>query len=503
MPITLRTQLEEPISAGARRLRLPSADLAALCAYMQDNDKVVFLQLRSQSATEVVMAQRCRDGFVEVLRAVDGTQARDWLSGTPVTAIRDEDAGAVATPPCDVCDPPNPWDAAVIGEGLELDRSDPQSPTLRIADTGVAAGDYGGAKINSKGQFTYIPPGWPASALPTFDPCACGPGSGQGGPVTAGDVGYVSCWFVGASNVQDAICQLEQWASGLNVDTGVMEITAGDGVTISGTTNRPTISLAPTGITPGDYGPYGLFTVNAFGQVTHFQPQDVPHPDIEALLPLHATFDASVSPAGKWEFAIDQANYNRFGVVRFVSPADIQNDSVPVDQQDWAMSYEGVLRLVQRELTSVATAEFDISQLPDVTSPSPQGTDWLAIYNRTADRHQKVEVNDFIALLPTSRLKAMGFYDPASASMGSVVNVANIVKLTDGEFRVDLTVQVSDPVLAATIRGDHPEAIITAQATSTTSILVKTYELAFDAGLNTLSWTPRDYPFNLLVFTAS
>jgi len=220
-----------------------------------------------------------------------------------------------------------------VGNGLVIDRTIPDAPKLDVAKTK--------AVVDAYGRFTYIPPGWPASALPTFDPC-CGDGGGGGVPVDvdAGDVSFTSCGFTGATNVQDALCHLENWASGLSVDTGVMSIST-----------NPTISLEPVPFTPGTYAG---FTINEYGQVVGYTPTTVDHPTHQAVTPLKVSYDSGTN---MWTHTIDQADYGGvWGVTTYVSVADITNDTVPAAERDHAITYEGAEALVNRMLSSTGTS---------------------------------------------------------------------------------------------------------------------------------------------------
>ena len=489
--LSLDTKLVAPTSAGSMYLVLPAADMSVLCGYL-DGTRAVVLELHTHDGSELVRATRCADGRVVVERGVRGTAARVWPVNTCVCVVDEEPFCVEGDGECDPCNLPNPWDMVTVGPALDLNRDDPAAPVLDVKRTGVLPGDYGGARVDEYGRFTYIPPGWPASALPVYDPCGCGDSGGTTpGDVTAQDVAYAPCGFVTGTNVQDALCQLEQWASGLSFDGGVMSVTAGDGITISGSSTDPVVALTPTGITPGTYAG---FQVNAFGQIVSFTPVAVDHPQHQAVVPLRVTYDAGTNT---WAHTVDQADYGGvWGVTTYVSVADITNGTVPPADRDYAITYEGAEALVNRMLSSIG-AQFDISALP--VAGGVTGTDDIAVYNYTTNQHERLQIGDLADFLPG--VSVLLEYDPVSSTTPVSDGVLSVTTTTTGVHQVQLTDPLTNAVVHVDIRGANPLAVVRASVVSSTVIEVRTYDLSV-AG-TTLQATPADHPFWLSVHEAA
>jgi len=489
--LTLDTKLITPASAGTRYLLLPAADMAVLRAYL-DGTRVVILELHTQDGSELVRATHCDGEKVVVERGVRGTLARVWPVSTCVCAIDEEPFCAEGDGECDLCNPPNPWGMVTVGPALDLNRDDSAAPVLDVKPTGVLPGNYGGAKVDEYGRFTYIPPGWPASALPVYDPCGCGSGGGTTpGDVAAQDVVYAPCGFVTGANVQDALCQLEQWASGLSFDGGVMSVTAGDGITVSGSSTDPVVALTPTGITPGTYAG---FEINEFGQVLSFTPVAVDHPQHQAVVPLRVTYDAGTNT---WTHTVDQADYSGvWGVTTYVSVADITNNTVPAAEKGHAITYEGAEALVNRMLSSVG-ATFEINTLPIASGVT--NTDDIAVYNYTTNQHERMQIGDLVDFIPAASVLLE--YDPTSSTIVVGEGVSAVTATGTGVFQVQLLAPMTSPVVHVNIRGNDPLATVRASVVSTTLIEVYTYDMSV-AG-SSLQATPADHAFWLSVHEAA
>lgn len=489
MALQLDSIILEPVGPGQTTLRLRLPDQQTLCSYIASNNVAVVLEITQGPDRERVRAYRCDDNGVHVERGYDDTRARAWQAAACVCAVDELPLCPGVDPECDTCNPPNPWDMVSVGPGLDLDRTDPQAPHLDVSRTNVA-GTYGGARVDQYGRFTYIPPNWPASALPVFDPCLC-PDGGDGGQVppsvTAGDVAYSPCGHVSGTTVQDALCQLEQWASGLTISTGVMSVNAGDGIDISGPTSSPTISLEPVTITPGTYAG---FTINQFGQVVGYTPTTVDHPQHVAVSPLGVSYDAGTNT---WTHTVDWADYVQPGVVQFVDLVDIQNNTVPTPQQEWAINYEGAEALVQRELAALGIGNFEINLLPVASGVT--GTDDLAVYNYTSGQHERISIDNLADLVGAAIV--MLEYDPASSTTGASAGISSVTTTAIGVHVVTLAEPLVAPVLHAMIRGDNPLTKITVEVSTATTVTVRTYDLAVVGG--TLQATPADYPFYLSI----
>jgi hypothetical protein len=291
---------------------------------------------------------------------------------------------------------------------------------------------------------------------------------------------------VTGTNVQDALCQLEQWAQGLTFDAGVLSVQVGDGLLLSGTSTNPVVALQPV----GSAGTYAGLEVNEFGQVVGYTPVSTDHPAHTATAPLAVTFDPV---ANTWSHTVEQGDETQFGVVRFVSVGDIQGDSVAAEQEEWAISYEGARLLVQRMLADLGAAEFDISSLAVSTSASP--TDEVAIYNHTTSQHERVQLADIGELIGATSVLVE--YDPATGTTGASEGTNSITSTATGVHDIALSDPLANPVIHVTIRGDQPLATATAELATSTTLRVRTYTLEVVGGA--LEATPADHPFYLSV----
>ncbi len=206
--------------------------------------------------------------------------------------------------------------------------------------TGVVPGDYGGAVVNEAGQFTFIPPQWPASALPVFPLSASG--GGASGSVLASDVTYVAAVgnnYVLSSNVQTAFNQVDAALTAINAaatNSGVVTLTVDNGLVLNGTATNPVVGMANSGISAGTYAG---FTVNARGQITAYSAPAAATPTFTGNNGVAVT---APSP-NTWVIAGVAATYSTPGVVGLVNPANAITGSPQPGGGGYVVTWDGLI----------------------------------------------------------------------------------------------------------------------------------------------------------------
>lgn len=295
--------------------------------------------------------------------------------------------------------------------------------------TGVVPGNYGGAEVNAAGQFTYIPPSWPASALPVF-PLVGGAGGG-GTATTASAVSYVprpGAVYVLATNVQAALDQVDAalvTVEDIARNSGVMTLAlaASSGLALTGTTTNPVLSLAPTGISAGTYAGFRL---NSYGQVISYT--------APAPTPLVFTGGNAVTisqpTTNTWVFDADAASFSAPGVVQLVNPADTISNSVPPSSAGFALTWDGLQNwflgnnvvlggqgiAVSGAARTVALA---VNTLTTVTTVDETAT--VPVFNTATAAHVKMAVPDARRLLRGSI--AAGLWTIGTGTLASGLNI--------------------------------------------------------------------------------
>lgn len=182
------TNIVGGLTSGGARLRVSAQDFAEYKAIL-DRPAHLFAEIYTMRFSEQIMIYdyERHEGvdYLLVQRGMSGTAARPWPASACLR-ITDEvegkpcpDDDAAAT-----LDPEAVTAALRVGRGLEI-----IDGVLRLKATGVETGSYGGAEVNTTGQFLSIPRGWPASAVPAFDTCdgpaPPGPNPDPSGTVTS------------------------------------------------------------------------------------------------------------------------------------------------------------------------------------------------------------------------------------------------------------------------------------------------------------------------------
>jgi hypothetical protein len=322
MPLTIpyNTKLKQSITAHDTTLRV-TVGRPDICNRLNTPPSHMFATIYTASRNEVVVITDCDGDEFIVQRGVDGTSAQAW----PINAcLRITDVVD-----CTVCEDLEDtgcakwWEAITVGKGLRIDMTNPDAPILEVAATGVSVGSMCGAEINDCGQFTFVPENWPASCLPTFNPCCDNTTSGGGTTGDACDIAYTPrplTTIIQSSNVCGALEDLEDAIINASGGSGgVEELTAGDCIAISGSTTNPVISVADSGITPGDYAG---FTVNACGMITAYTPVPPVELSIVGLGSINATYNVT---GEQWEVSIQEATTEVCGCVIVADEAEAAN----------------------------------------------------------------------------------------------------------------------------------------------------------------------------------
>lgn len=304
-----KSRLSAAITAGDTAITVTDS-IAEVCTCLALPSHM-FATLYTATLSERIIITGCTGTTLEVSRGINGTTPRAWpanacllidtvVDGAVCADAINDDCGVDAFDVFNMqlssdegCDLSATFAELNVGKGLEINRSDPTVPILQVAPTGVTPGVYGGAEVNECGQLVSIPLGWPSNALVDFNPC-CDDTGGNTGTVTADNVGYsaqVGSTVATANSVAGALQQVDDFLTSFVVpDAGVQTLTAGDCIAITGTAAGPTVSVAPSGITPGVYDG---FTVDACGRVTGYAPPPDANTIVAGTAPIQVGFDGT------------------------------------------------------------------------------------------------------------------------------------------------------------------------------------------------------------------
>lgn len=315
-PLCLK--LKHSVTSQATEIAV-NEDIAAVCACLNQPSHMIGT-IYTISQSEKILIHGCKDGKLLLQRGFEGSKTCAFPSGACIK-INEVIAGKVCD--SDVLDDscPDIWARLTVGKGLTLNRDDPDNPLLEIAATGVAAMNMCGAEINTCGQFTYVPPNWPASCLPVFDPC-CSPSGGGGGSgsVDACNVSF-SPPFGSTILTQDTVCGALEDLQNAIMDAGsggqgITSLTAGQCITLGGTSVAPVVSVTSSGVAPGTYNG---FTVNQCGQVTGYSEPIVDPIPMAGVAPITAEYVAGTG----YVVSIAEATIEDCGCVRLADEGDI------------------------------------------------------------------------------------------------------------------------------------------------------------------------------------
>lgn len=347
------------LAVGGHSIEMASATgTADLCALIESPPaRHVVLELYTAQGNEQVIAYRCDGGTVTITRANGGTTQTNWPAGTcarTVQIVESPLCGAEDDTPVDgdKCNPCNwsPLAGLTVCPALVLDTSTAEAPTLCLTPTGVVAGDYCGMVVNEYGQITELPEDFPASCLPVFDPCACGPGSGGSTPTGSDDVTHspqIGACVVAGPTVQAAINQLETQICGFLNGAGlVRSVSVCPALTATASQGDVAICLTPVG--PGA-GIYGTLELNAYGQVLNYVPPSGGGGG-GGVLAVSGAAPVTVTPvgAGAYQIGISSATTTTYGAVTLALASEMLNNTESVDAvvswgalQTWWTSTQG------------------------------------------------------------------------------------------------------------------------------------------------------------------
>lgn len=349
MPWVLTTcdNLKLALPSGGTEIEMFSATgTADLCALIGTPiaTQHVILEVYTAQGNEQVVAYKCVGGKIRVTRAGSGTTAKDWPAGTcvrtvqivptPLCGANDPDGPDTSDPNCSNCNDSSVWDGLTVCPQLTVNTTVPGAPTLCLTPSGVSAGNYCGMRVDVYGRITSIPPLFPQTCIPAYDPC-CEPGTGGGGASSAALVTYapqVGGCAVSGTTVQLALEQLENVVCTLQATSGnigVASISLCPALVNTGTLSNPNLCIAPTGVTPGTYDG---FTVNGTGQVVSYVAPTGGAGLVAGTAPIGVTFGA-----GTYTVSVAAATGTTPGVVQYVLVSDIVANTVP--NADLAVSY--------------------------------------------------------------------------------------------------------------------------------------------------------------------
>lgn len=368
-------------------------DITDLCACLAEPSHIM-ATIYTATKYEQVILTGCNGTAVQLNRGLFGTDAMTWPAGA---CLRVDEIVAGAVPEdgddCGVdafdtfgnqisggagsCDMGTTFDELNVGKGLQIDRTDPLRPVLRLADSGVTAGTYGGAEVNACGQFTSVPAGWPASALPVFDPCCDDTGTG-GAATNAVDVSFAPAagnTVATGANVQVVLQQIDDYLTAFVTPTsGVQSVTAGTGVTVAGTAADPVVSLTNTGIAAGTYDG---FTVDPQGRITNYATPAASDVVVAGTAPIAVAYNAGTMT---YTVSVGAATKTVEGVVQLADEADIATPTaIPGDHvvtwdflQQWGTSSSGIASVVAGLPGFVVTydgiSEYSVQPAPDLVT---------------------------------------------------------------------------------------------------------------------------------------
>lgn len=478
------THVKGPLPADACEMEVTTG-LTDLCDQLAAPSHV-FLQVYTAGASEIILADACDGAKVHITRGMDGTKSRTWDDGACVCVVRIVD-GAVPgagweTEP--FCDCPDPWDQLQAQGGITFDKSNPDSPVLSLTPTGVAAGNYGGATVNTTGQFTFIPPGWPASALPVFDPCTCaGQGGGGGQQVQAADVTFTpqgAPGIITSTNVQGALYQAEDAIAALQIQgTGVQSITPGTGLNNTGTNANPVLNLTNTGIAAGTYAG---FTVDAQGRITAYTPVAADDVKVTVNAPLTVAYDGATKT---YDLDIEDATTTERGVVQLVSAGAILGQTTTPADNGKVVTLEGAENLINvkaktinantalaggGQLIADVDLDVDFGEQPATTAPT-QAAEFLIFDQGLNPDHQRV--NSDTASNIVRGAHALLQYDGAADSVVASLNVNSVIKNATADYTVDMVAAGSTTYVVLPFAVGTTAETFTVEITSQTQFRIK------------------------------
>lgn len=445
MPVTAgtATTLAAPLAKAATTARL-AWDMAALCA--QTATQHVVLTIYSAKYSEQVLVTGCQTingvQHATVQRGFNGTTPRDWPldSCACVASVMPACAGDDDENNC--C--PDPL-AGVTAEGcIEIDRTNPAAPIIRLKSSGVSPVDTDCIKINSCGLVEYVSPGFPGDCLPVFSPCTPCDAPG-GGATSAQQVAFSApnTEFATGPSVYNALIQLDAALQAVIAGAaGIVGIAGGTGIAISGTSTLPTVSLAAIHTTPATIG--GL-TFDIYGRVTGYTPPAA------TVVPTHsATAPATVSlVSGNYVHGVNVATDSDFGVVKLANAAALAASGADPDDVITAATFSAALGGQLNDIVvgvglaltgggdltaSDQTIALDFASLPVITAQAAGSM--IPVVDAGTDHSLQLR-EDFTR--DVGGAYAAGEFVGATGVIAASRNVASVVRVAAGRYTVTLS----------------------------------------------------------------
>jgi hypothetical protein len=419
------------IDATATLVRFDPTFQAALCAQLALPSSVV-LTLFNASHNEAVLAIGCvtQGGiqYVQIQRAWSGSSARVWPIDTCV-CVGAIILGVVCPDPAkQACCPP-PLDGVHAAGCLEIDRTHPEAPVIRLPASGVVAGDYCGLTVNACGLVTHIDANWPAACLPAFNPCSnCGSGATHGGgglpttgTPTAGAIPYsprVGAVYALGSNLQDSLDQLDAGLAHCCGST-VATISAGLGLSLSGSPTNPTISHSTSALPAGNYGG---FATDAYGHLTSYTPPPLvlPQQHVSSSSALSISYN---SGSDSYTYSLAYASQSSPGIVQLATASAVTTGILGPE----AITLDTIQAAVNK--WAPAVTPFSVCAL--TAAPVMGEFDGIAICNGAVDKKiTKADLSREIGVF------AAGRYDNSTSAIAASRNITSIAVVSPGRYRV-------------------------------------------------------------------
>jgi hypothetical protein len=472
--------LTHAITSDATRVRVTSLD-PLICPAL-DGAHHARLEIYTAAGKEVVVATECNGTELTVARGYSETEARDWPACACVKLLEIVDQPLCESEEGGCCEC---FDGVTVGTGLVVTRPDPCALHFELAPTGVAAGAYCGMTVNAFGQITSLDPNFPASCLPVFNPCGpCDEGGTGGGATDASQITYTAIAgapFALGPSVQDAIRQLEVGLAAIPPPSGVETATAGDGIVIGGTSTDITVSLSPSGVSPGTYAG---FTVDQYGRVTNYVAVGggggtVTLPNYADTAPINISYNAGTNT---YTWSIDDASIGTKGVVQLANPTQVTAGTAAADDVITYQSLALIKSSLQTEiaveraridqidldinsmnthigdieaititgvdgvtgggdLSANRTLRLDFDNLPGHTilDPIDLAQDKLAYWDESASLHKSIKLQELADMIGAPRAAAL------CTSTGTIVAHRNVASVSPGAAGV-YTVTLASPM---------------------------------------------------------
>lgn len=410
-------KLQTAIECDATAITLANID-PTICPVLTAGGHAL-LTIYTAAGTERVIATKCAGSTLTVVRA---DNAHRW----PASACVKLDDLVTDPLPDDGCCDENTLAGLTFGPEFEVTRNG-CTMTVRLKATGVVAGDFCGYQVNEFGQVLDIPENWPAACLPVFNPCGPCDDTGTGaGATEAYAVGYspqAGARVALGGNVQQVIEQIEDAVVLLQDDlaTSVEQVMEGTGISITGLTDYPTVSLAATGVAAGTY--VG-FEVDQYGRVVSYTDPGAAEQTrvVGDAGAISVTADLS-GPAPVYTVKAADAGTAQKGVVEITDIAEIQSNSVTDDST--VPNYGGVKAHVTREIG--ARLPPGLQELATIDSG-----DWVVVYHTGDGKLYQVSP----ATLAKNSNPVGGIYDALSGTISASKGVAGVTHTAVGVFRV-------------------------------------------------------------------